>query len=183
MNCALCNGPIIEKESLYAFKSVILGEIVIPCVSFEECSICGDRTLSLADSESVIRYVRKKEMEAIRKLPAGELISADEAAEILGVTKQAFSKNPKIKRGFIFSINVGKRTLYFKNSVLKFKDSGDGRLQLSTSWGKVIKLVHSTRKPITKGDWSVNIGSNHDSIIDTSRGHDETKNNGYAALA
>ncbi len=182
MNCALCNSQIIENKSIFVFKSIVLGEIVIPSITFDECSGCGDRILSKTESEFVIRYVRKKEMDAICKLPAGDLISADDAAMILGITKQAFSKNTKIKRGFIFSINVGKRALYFKSSVLKFKESGDGRIQLATSWGKAISLVHAIKKTKTNADWGADIESISHRIMKPLGAHNEARN-GYATVA
>ena len=52
---------------------------------------------------------------------------------MLDITKQAFSKNPKIKNGFIFSVKVGSRKYYHSKSVEQFKLKGDGRFTLRKS--------------------------------------------------
>ena len=50
-------------------------------------------------------------------MPIGNFIATNEAASILGVTKQAFSKNPKIKRGLIYCKKMGARKFFLKKSV------------------------------------------------------------------
>lgn len=130
MNCALCNGEVVKQKGSFPFKSKTLGMLSIPNISFEECQSCGDKLLSPQSSEKVLKYVREKEQEAIDSMPIRDFISASEAAEILGITKQAFSKHPRIKRGLIYSATKGKRKLFIEKSVKLFKNEGNGKFLL-----------------------------------------------------
>ena len=127
MKCALCDGDIVKKTGGVLFKSKTLGEITVPDIEFKECESCGDKLLSPAASDKMIDYVRQKEQEVIGSLPIDDFIPASEAADILGFTKQAFSKHPKIKRGLIYSVIKGKRKLFLKKSVELFKEKGNGK--------------------------------------------------------
>jgi len=131
MNCVECNGIIHEVTGTYIFNSNTLGEVAVPNITFQECHGCGDRLVSYENALILHEYIKEKEQEEINKFPAGDLITAGEAAELLGVTKQAFSKNPKIKRGFIYHLIKGNRRLYFKKSVQLFKENGDGRFPIA----------------------------------------------------
>lgn len=135
MRCALCNGNIVNKTGDLPFESKTLGRLSIPDISFEECQSCGDKLLSPQDSDKVVKYVRQKEQEAIENMPIGDFIPANEAAKMLGITKQAFSKRPKIKRGLIFSVAKGTRKLFLKKSVELFKKKGNGKFLLSQKEG------------------------------------------------
>ncbi|MFC1513015.1 hypothetical protein ACFL5J_01045 [Thermodesulfobacteriota bacterium] len=130
MKCALCNGKISKKRDFFAFESKTLGHVLIPDVSFEECLSCGDKLLSPGASDKVIDYVRQKEKEVIHRLPLEDFVTATEASEILGISKQAFSKNPKIKRGLIYFAEKGKSKFYLKKSVEIFKEKGNGKFLL-----------------------------------------------------
>jgi len=131
MKCALCHGKITRETGQYKFETEPLGEILVPDITFDECKNCGERTLSFEQSSKLFDYVKKIEAGKIKELPAGDLITANEAAAVLNVTKQAFSKNPKIKRGFIYSTQIGDRRYYSKKSTHRFKGTGDGRFLLT----------------------------------------------------
>lgn len=130
MNCALCGSQVAEKKAEYAFASKTLGLISIPDINYEECLSCGEKLLSPTASEKVLKYVREKEQIAIENMPVVDFITAGEAANILGITKQAFSKNPKIKRGLIYNIQKGGSRLFLKKSVELFLEKGNGKFLL-----------------------------------------------------
>jgi hypothetical protein len=102
----------------------------VPDIEYEQCLRCGQILLTPESNKKVIAYVKKQEQEAIDDLPIGGFISLNEAAEILGITKQAFSKNPNIKRGLIVSKKLGQYTFYLKESVRLFKKKGNGKFLL-----------------------------------------------------
>jgi YgiT-type zinc finger domain-containing protein len=131
MKCAICNTEISAKTAEFEFKSRSLGKILIPDITYFECVSCGNKILSPNESDKVINYVEKEENKAISKLPIGDFITANEAAEILGITKQAFSKHAKIKRGLIYSVKIGDRKYYNHNSVELFKEKNNGKFLLS----------------------------------------------------
>lgn len=133
MLCDLCNGEKCVVVGAMSFKSRPLGTIIVPNVKYSLCQVCGEKTIDYHESEKVHSYVVKKEAEALMSLPIGDFISLNEAAKILCVTKQAFSKNSRISRGFVYSVVVDGRTLYYKKSVEEFKRNGkDGRINLLT---------------------------------------------------
>ena len=131
MRCAVCNTEISAKTGEFEFKSRALGKILVPHITYFECDVCGEKILSPEESDRVIEYVEKQENKAIAKLPIGEFITANEAAEMLGITKQAFSKHSKIKRGLIYSVMIGDRKYYNHKSVKLFKEKNNGKFLLS----------------------------------------------------
>ena len=130
MNCALCNGNILKKNDILLFKSKTLGEVHIPNIDFEECESCGDILLSPESSKNVLSYIQQKEQDVINQMPIENFITATEAIDILGITKQAFSKNPRIKRGLIYAVTKGKSKLFLKKSVEFFKEKNNGKFLL-----------------------------------------------------
>jgi len=102
-------------------------------------------------SQKVAKHVLEKQREAIASLSIGEFITSKEAAEILKVSKQAFSKNSKIKRGFIYSVKIGNRNLYHSRSVSLFGERGDGRFPLLTSVEAGTAVDYRTPTGMTAG--------------------------------
>lgn len=182
MHCALCNGDTTKQTGDHQFKSKVLGQILVPNITFERCSECGNKTFSPEESAALVSYVQKKERDAIEKLPVAGWISASEAADVLGISKQAFSKNPKIKRGFIYSVKIGDRKFYYKKSVQRFKDTNDGRLQLAMSWGQLTPIHGRKRKKKVLGAWSNTI-SNNLILPNTHHRSDLNNENRYPASA
>jgi len=133
MKCALCNGDIVNKVGPIPFKCKTLGEVSAPGVEYEECQSCGERLLSFEASKYLSNYIKEQEKIALRGLPASDLITAVEAAEILGFSKQNFSKTPKIRRGFIYSVVISGRKFYSRKSTELYKSKGDGRFQLNVT--------------------------------------------------
>ncbi len=133
MNCSLCNAETTRKIEDFFCESKIIGDVLVPSVEVEKCLGCGALKLSAEAENEVSHYLKMLETNAIISLPADNLISAGQAAGILGVTKQAFSKNPKIKKGFVYFTYVGTKRVYFRSSVELFKTSGDGRFPI-TQW-------------------------------------------------
>ena len=134
MLCDLCNGTKNIVIGNISFKSRPLGNILVPNIKYSICCVCGEKSIDYHESKKIHNYVEKKEAEAIKLLPVGDFISLNESAKILEVTKQAFNKNSRITRGFIYSVEVDGRTLYYKKSVEEFKRNGkDGRISLCAS--------------------------------------------------
>ena len=133
MNCSLCNAETTRKTEDHLYRSKIIGDVLVPLVEVESCMSCGASKLSTEAERKVSDYLKMLEKNTINSLPANNLVSAGQAAAILGVSKQAFSKNPKIKKGFVYFIYVGTKKFYFKSSVELFKTSGDGRFPI-TQW-------------------------------------------------
>jgi hypothetical protein len=130
MNCALCNSEVVKLKGSLEFNTRSLGNISVPNIKYSECSACGDQLLPPKQSDKVFEFISKEEQKLINMLPIGEFVSANEAAAILGVTKQAFSKHPKIKSGLIFLAIINKRKFYNRKSLELFKKNGNGKYLL-----------------------------------------------------
>lgn len=122
-----CNGHLIKAKSAFEIESKIIGKVHVPNVEQYKCNLCYHSQLTADATDYILKYVRSKEADAIASLPVGEFITPNQAIEILGCTKQAFSKNLRIKRGFIMSVLIGGKQLYHKKSVELFKLKNDGR--------------------------------------------------------
>ena len=153
MKCALCNNENVKRTGLIEFEVRSLGKISVPDLEFFECKSCGDKLLTTEQSDKVFEFIAKEEQKSINMLPAGEFISANEAAAILGITKQAFSKHSKIKSGLIFSTIISNRKFYNRKSVVLFKKNGNGKYLLKPnekpvrkySLGNLIKIDFPAR--------------------------------------
>jgi hypothetical protein len=131
MRCYACGNVYIEHKGTLELCNKTIGNYSIYLAKYYKCSGCG----SIMYPKETLNLISKKEKEIrdnlIRKLPVDEFIVATEAAELLGISKQAFHKNKRIKKGFIYSAILGGKRLYNKKSVQLFKDTNDGRFNLS----------------------------------------------------
>jgi hypothetical protein len=128
--CDRCDGILNHNVGEVPFKSKIIGTLTVPGVHHLKCQKCGYYLISYEGAGTINAYLEEKETEAINSLPIGEFVSANKAAEILELTKQAFSKNKRIKRGFILSAEIDGKRLYNRRSVELFKNTNDGRFLL-----------------------------------------------------
>ncbi|NQU64745.1 MAG: hypothetical protein HQ517_10770 [SAR324 cluster bacterium] len=117
---------MVEVSGNYSFNSRILGRVDVPGINFKSCNQCGESVISLDESKKVTSYVKQMEQKAIERLPFDQFITMGEAADILGYTKQAFSKNPRIKRGLIMSGKKDRRKYYLRKSVSLYKEKNNG---------------------------------------------------------
>lgn len=146
MNCDYCGKSMALRRGTYRIKTIEIGEVFVPDVIFHECVNCDESYLVKAQAGRVMRFVESMIAAAIAKLPIGDFVSMHAAAESLGVTKQAFAKNKRIKRGFIYNFNIDGRSYYYRPSVEAFKATGDGRIPLKQTGGDILKI--SAHRPI-----------------------------------
>lgn len=131
MKCAECNENLEIITGDFQSKNKSLGDITVPEISYTKCNNCGAILLDPEMAQKITTFKKQREIELIKRLPVGEFLTVTEVIEVLEITKQAFSKNNKIKRNFIYNINIGKKKLYHRKSVELFKSTGDGRFLLS----------------------------------------------------
>jgi len=136
----LCDGELLQVTKDFEIESPITGEEIVPGIEFEVCQECGDTFLLPSMGNKIAEYVREKEQTAIGQIPFDEFITAKEAIEILGFTKQALSKKAsEVKNGLIMSRMKDGRRYFVEKSVELFKECGDGRYQLQ--FEKDFKIV------------------------------------------
>jgi YgiT-type zinc finger domain-containing protein len=158
--CEICSSEIVKQVSRFPFKSKLLGDIAVPNVEQFVCVGCGKSFLSLAEGKKISSYVKEKEKRAVESQPFNAFVSLNEAAEILEVSKQAFSKNARIKKGLICSAVIDGKTLYLRNSVEEFKRTRkDGRVKLNLPKGEVV--FREVTKYVTVPPRVELIGSNY----------------------
>jgi hypothetical protein len=143
-NCEYCDGTITKVKTVLSFRSKALGTVCVPDIEQYKCSKCGNTTLSLDEANKVSQFVRDKEQHVINNLPVSDFISLNQAASLLGISKQAFSKHPRVKRGFIYSITIDNKKFFYKRSVEAFRDTKDGRVSLS--WPSIINQIEVSVK-------------------------------------
>lgn len=129
MRC-ICKNRFTKKKGEVEFKSRSLGKVMVPNLQFLECDNCGERLISPEEGDKATDFIEKEEQKVINNLPIGEFVSTKGAAEILEITKQAFSKNQRIKRGLIYSTKIGERKYYHRKSVELFKEKNNGKFLL-----------------------------------------------------
>ena len=130
MKCYACGGNYIEHTGSLELPSKILGDFTIDNVPYLKCDHCEeimlpDNTWQTADQEEN-RLIK----DFLTNLPLKKYISASSAASILEMSRQALHKHRRIRRGFIYTILHEGKIYYHNDSVLLFKETGDGRFPL-----------------------------------------------------
>lgn len=137
MKCSKCNANRSKKTGTITKESIIAGYVTIPNITYLKCTNpdCCIVVYPPGESQKIFDYLKNKEQELISSQPFSDFIDVSEACEILQISKQAFSKNKRIKRGFILSQVKGEKRYYLKESVIRFKKSRnrDGRYALKDS--------------------------------------------------
>ena len=106
MKCSNCGKRLTPKTGLYAFEDEYLGRISVELKGSHECKPCDDVYLSWEDAGRVEQAENDVEEQLLQSKPVSDFVTQKETAEILGISKQAVSKNHRIKRGFIFSNRI-----------------------------------------------------------------------------
>ena len=134
--CYEC-GAYMKIRREYAWENKFLGEFSISCNENEYfyCS-CGDELIAL----SLLERVEQEEQKRIEQLLLNsvdcdfekyknELIPCNELGRVLGISRQAISKNRRIKT-LIYKVIINNETFYLRESAVLFKKHGDGRFDL-----------------------------------------------------
>jgi hypothetical protein len=132
MKCYECGGNYVERHDKYEYSDHYVGTITVEGVKYYSCDTCDDILFSIEMTEAIERERDRRISEFIANSPVKDFVSSSEAATILGVSRQAFNKNRRIKRGFIYQTTLSGSPVYLEKSVLLFKDTGDGRFPLDS---------------------------------------------------
>src|SRR5450759_3247007 len=97
MKCPHCGGNYIERHEDFRFDDRVCGTLVLPKAAFDKCDSCGDVLLHPGTGDRMHEVVEKTTLRLLDSLPAGDFIMAKQAAELLGISVQAFSKNRRIR--------------------------------------------------------------------------------------
>ncbi len=134
MKCSECGGTYVKQRGTLEFTDECAGRFAVSEVEHFKCDQCGDFLFSPDVAREIERAREEKLRGILLARPIGAFISATQAADLLGITRQALHKHRRISRGFIFQIEFGGKTAYLKESVERFKTTGDGRFPLRGDW-------------------------------------------------
>ncbi len=154
MRCCNCGQTYVECQGALLCESRLVGSYNVVLPQYYKCSGCGE--LLLPKQASDIMENKEKELleELISNLPVNQFVTAIEAAEMLEITRQAFHKHQRIKKGFIYSAIIGGMRLYNKKSVQLFKEKKDGRFPLAVSSAKKdIKYITAVVSSLSSADY------------------------------
>lgn len=133
MRCHDCNSTYRKRKGTLRMPDDEVGVLVVPGVEYFKCQGCGDLLFPLPTVTKIGDIRDQKLAEILMSCPISEFIGSAEAARILGMSRQAFCRNRRINRGFIFHVRFDEKKAYLRRSVLRFKKTGDGRFLLNTN--------------------------------------------------
>ena len=125
MKCPNCGKDLRKEIGDIEIADPRVGVLRIQQAEYWECSGCGTKLYTPATAVRIDEERRNMREELIKKRPIGEFITLTGAAHLLGVSKQAVHKNRKL-----YSVKLGRKPVYLKKSVIKYKETQDGRFPL-----------------------------------------------------
>ena len=132
MRCPECGGHYRQRRGQLRIPDLTVGEIVVANVNYSLCQHCQDILLPLKTVAAIDRQRQELITEYLQsRCHPNEFVSAAQAAQMLGITRQALNKHPRIKRGFIYQTISAGRRVYLTESVQQFMAKGDGRFPLN----------------------------------------------------
>ena len=140
MRCSNCGKRLVQKTGLYISENEYLGCISVDLQDSHECRDCEDVYLSWKDVGRLEQAENDVQERLLKRRPVSDFVTQKETAEMLGITKQAVSKNGRIKRGFIFHTEFDGRKMYLRDSVELYKKTGDGRFSLDVRSTQMLQI-------------------------------------------
>jgi hypothetical protein len=134
MKCRECGGDFQQKFDRFETNDPLVGTISIQGFPYYKCDKNGEILLSNEMSKALDEARNNRIQQLLREYPVSEFISAEETAELLGITKQALHKNRRIRNGFIYQVVFGGVPVYLSQSVIQFMKTGDGRFPLNSGY-------------------------------------------------
>ncbi len=133
MRCYECGGTYVRKRGSLQITDKYVGAFTVETVEYMTCDKCGGDLFSPEVAQRIEDAREKALQDILRSQPLKAFILAAEAADALGISRQALHKHRRIRRGFIFRTLFGEKTAYLRESVELFRKQGDGRFPLLQS--------------------------------------------------
>lgn len=130
MNCYECGGTLHKVTNPYTYSDPHVGEIVVSGIPYYQCDSCDEVLLTEKISIAIEEERERRITWYLKQSPVSAFVTSSEAAKILGVTRQAFNKNRRIKRGFIYQTTLGDISIFLYESVMQYMRTGDGRFPI-----------------------------------------------------
>lgn len=131
MKCSECGGLLRRQRGPLTLPDPYINSYSIEDAEYLVCGRCGEVLLSDSVAQQLEAARAGKLEELLRQQPIGAFVTASEAGNMLGISRQALHKHRRIRRGFIFHIRLGEGVVYLRESVARFLTNGDGRFRLT----------------------------------------------------
>jgi hypothetical protein len=131
MKCDECGGTYRIFSDRFEYLDPIVGTISVQGVPYYKCDKNGDLLFTAEMSQALDEARKTRIDELLKKFPIQDFISAKDTSDLLGITRQGLHKNRRIQNGFIYHTCFGDKTVYLKQSALRYKETGDGRFPLN----------------------------------------------------
>jgi hypothetical protein len=131
MQCEKCGGSYVESFAPFTIDDSIVGKVSVHRMKYFRCDQCDNILLSIEMSKAIGNAINERKQELINSMPIRNFITAKETSELLGITRQALHKNHRVNNGFIHQTKLGANVVYVKQSVIQYRNTGDGRYPLS----------------------------------------------------
>lgn len=120
-----------ECKGVLRLADPYVGQVIVDNAVFFACEQCAEKAYPL-DTARKIEVARQAAItKLVSEFPISEFVTSRDAAGFLGVTRQAMSKNRRIKRGFVYKVKMADGcTMYLLRSLRQFKETLDGRFPL-----------------------------------------------------
>ena len=150
MKCYNCGDTLLEKMGALQIPSDTLNSYLVENVNYFLCPSCEEILLTDEAWEKAEQIESEQITKIIGSMPITDFVGASNAALLLGMSRQAIHKHRRIKRGFIYSVTVEGKVFYHRESLMLFKDTGDGRFNLArkTSSPKKEYVLMTSPKPL-----------------------------------
>lgn len=151
MKCYFCNGEFKKTHGLLTLCDESIGRFHVEDVDYYKCNKCKEFLFPEKTAVKIEKKEREIRESLIRNIPINEFVSATEAANILGISRQAIHKNRRINKGFIYSTEIEGKKFYSKKSIQLFMKTGDGRFPLKTERETPkVKYIITTQLPVSE---------------------------------
>ena len=131
MKCYNCGHDYAAHNGSLAICDEYIGAFTVHNLAYMMCGQCGDKRYTPAAAKQIENSRNAALSAVILSHPIKNFISSSEAASMLGISRQALHKHRRIRRGFIFQTQFDGKKVYLKESVLRFKQTGDGRFPIN----------------------------------------------------
>ena len=130
-----CYNCESESEMQPVRDSIILEDKFLGKITTKEtkvlmCSNCNEFVITKEIARLIENKTDKQRNILIKALPFSKFISTKKASEILSMSQQAIHKNSHFKR-IVYNSKIDNQLFFVKKSVEKYKNTGDGRFNLS----------------------------------------------------
>ena len=154
MKCYDCKVNYTKKRGSISLSNDIIGNFEVYNVIYYKCRNCNKFLFPSDTAVEIEKKEREIKLKLLNRLPVQDFVTASQAAYLLGISKQAFHKNVRIKNGFIYCIELDGKKVYNKKSVLLFKEKGDGRFLLNITAADKPKYVFILARYFDRFKWN-----------------------------